>query len=198
MIRTYCMQCLMLALHEQRSKSAIARYLAFALFLLLAGATSARAQVTARIKGTITDPSAAAVASASITLRNTETGATRTVSSESDGTYLFLALPVGTYEIAASKSGFQDSVRTGLQLNVNQEVSVDLRLQVSFVRAAVTVSGDAPIVSTTTSDFAVSGNRPQQNMFLLNGVEYTGAAENNMQPGGPSGMLLGVDAVREF
>src|SRR5262249_19662522 len=38
----------------------------------------------------------------------------------------------------------------------------------------------------------------QQNLFLLNGVEYTGAAENNMQPGGTSGMLLGVDAVREF
>ncbi len=52
--------------------------------------------------------------------------------------------------------------------------------------------------STTANNFAVSGNRPQQNIFLLNGVEYTGAAENNMQPGGSSGMLLGVDAVREF
>src|SRR6266404_2668396 len=52
--------------------------------------------------------------------------------------------------------------------------------------------------STTANNFAVEGNRPQQNLFLLNGVEYTGAAENNMQPGGPSGMLLGVDAVREF
>ncbi len=52
--------------------------------------------------------------------------------------------------------------------------------------------------STTANNFAVSGNRPQQNIFLLNGVEYTGAAENNMQPGGTSGMLLGVDAVREF
>ncbi len=52
--------------------------------------------------------------------------------------------------------------------------------------------------STTANDFSVSGNRPQQNMFLLNGVEYTGAAENNMQPGGTSGQLLGVDAVREF
>jgi len=52
--------------------------------------------------------------------------------------------------------------------------------------------------STTANNFAVSGNRPQQNLFLLNGVEYTGAAENNMQPGGASGMLLGVDAVREF
>ncbi len=52
--------------------------------------------------------------------------------------------------------------------------------------------------STTANNFAVSGQRPQQNLFLLNGVEYTGAAENNMQPGGTSGMLLGVDAVREF
>ncbi len=52
--------------------------------------------------------------------------------------------------------------------------------------------------SSTGNNFAVSGNRPQQNLFLLNGVEFTGAAENNMQPGGPSGNLLGVEAVREF
>ena len=52
--------------------------------------------------------------------------------------------------------------------------------------------------STTGNNFAVEGNRPQQNLFLLNGVEFTGAAENNMQPGGTSQQLLGVDAVREF
>jgi len=52
--------------------------------------------------------------------------------------------------------------------------------------------------STTGNNFAVSGNRPQQNLFLLNGVEFTGAAENNMQPGGTSQNLIGVDAVREF
>ncbi|MBV9770444.1 MAG: carboxypeptidase regulatory-like domain-containing protein, partial [Bryobacterales bacterium] len=52
--------------------------------------------------------------------------------------------------------------------------------------------------STNGNNFAVSGNRPQQNLFLLNGIEFTGAAENNMQPGGTSQQLLGVDAVREF
>ncbi len=52
--------------------------------------------------------------------------------------------------------------------------------------------------STTGNNFAASGNRPQQNLFLLNGIEFTGAAENNMQPGGPSQNLLGVEAVREF
>ncbi len=52
--------------------------------------------------------------------------------------------------------------------------------------------------STTANNFAVSGNRPQQNLFLLNGIEFSGAAENNMTPGGASGQLLGVDAIREF
>ena len=52
--------------------------------------------------------------------------------------------------------------------------------------------------STAANMFSVAGNRPQQNLFLLNGIEYTGAAENNMQPGGVSGQMLGVDAVREF
>ena len=52
--------------------------------------------------------------------------------------------------------------------------------------------------STTANNFSVNGNRPQQNLFLLNGIEFTGAAENNMTPGGASGQLLGVDAVREF
>ena len=52
--------------------------------------------------------------------------------------------------------------------------------------------------STVGNNFAVSGNRPQQNLYLLNGIEFTGAAEVNMQPGGVSEELLGVDAVREF
>ena len=46
--------------------------------------------------------------------------------------------------------------------------------------------------------FSVSGRRPQDNLFLLNGIEYTGASLINVTPGGTSGQLLGVDAVREF
>src|SRR5947209_4025929 len=46
--------------------------------------------------------------------------------------------------------------------------------------------------------FSVSGRRPQESIFLLNGVEYTSASEINLTPGGASGQLLGVDAVREF
>ncbi len=67
---------------------------------------------------------------------------------------------------------------------------------VSFT--AEKVGGIGVSNSTVGNDFAVSGNRPQQNLFLLNGIEFTGAAENNMQPGGTSQELLGVDAVRQF
>ena len=52
--------------------------------------------------------------------------------------------------------------------------------------------------SSVGNMFAVSGRRPQDNLFLLNGIEYTGASLINVTPGGTSGELLGVDAVREF
>jgi len=189
------------------------------------------------------------VPNANVKATNLETGAIRSSVTDGAGEYLVLALPVGEYEVRVTRPGFQDAVRGGIHLDVGREADVDLRLQVGTVKAEVRVTGDAPVVSTTTQDisglvgeqavkdlplngrsydlllplnpgivnftsqktggtgisnsstannFAVSGNRPQQNLFLLNGVEYTGAAENNMQPGGPSGMLLGVDAVREF
>jgi len=219
------------------------------LSMMLSCLPSARAQVSASIKGIVTDASGAPVPAATVTTKNTETGAVRTAITDDAGRYQMAWLQVGQYEVAAGKSGFQEEIRSGIRLVVGQEATVDLKLQVSTVQAAVTVTGDAPIVSTTTKDisglvgeqqvkdlplngrsydlllslnpgvvnftwmktggtgisnsttgnnFAVSGNRPQQNLFLLNGVEFTGAAENNMTPGGTSGMLLGADAVREF
>ena len=225
--------------------------LAFSTLLLaqLCSSSPAWAQVSASIKGLVTDASGAAVTSASVTAKNLETGAIRTRVTDDAGRYLLLALPVGEYEVRVAKAGFRDAVRNGIHLVVAQEASIDLQMQVGGVSSEILVTGDAPMVTTATKDinglvseqaikdlplngrsfdlllllnpgivnftsqktggtgisnsstannFAVSGNRPQQNLFLLNGVEYTGAAENNMQPGGASGELLGVDAVREF
>jgi hypothetical protein len=224
-------------------------FLLLPIWLTIVFPPAAHAQVSASITGIVTDPSGAPVPLATVKAKNLETGAVRNSITADSGRYLVLSLPVGEYEVLASKSGFQDALRSGIRLVVGQEASVDLKLQVTAVTAEVRVNGDAPIVSTTTKDisglvgeqqmkdlplngrsydlllplnpgvvnftwmktggtgisnsttgnnFAVSGNRPQQNLFLLNGVEFTGAAENNMQPGGTSGMLLGVDAVREF
>ena len=48
------------------------------------------------------------------------------------------------------------------------------------------------------NNFSISGNREDYNLFLLNGIEYTGVSTADVIPGGLSGQLLGVDAVREF
>jgi len=52
--------------------------------------------------------------------------------------------------------------------------------------------------SSVGSMFSVAGRRPQDNLFLLNGIEYTGASLINTTPGGTSGQLLGIDGIREF
>ena len=231
------------------SSRAFSRLTPLALFAMLVCGPRTHAQVSASIEGLVIDSSRSPVASSRVNARNIETGVTRTTTTDDTGRYLLLSLPVGEYELRVSKPGFRQAIRSGIQLAVGQEASVDLTLQISAATAEVRVIGDAPIVSTTTQDisglvgeqqikdlplngrsydlllplnpgvvnftslktggtgisnsttgnnFAISGNRPQQNLFLLNGVEYTGAAENNMQPGGTSGMLLGVEAVREF
>jgi hypothetical protein len=56
-------------------------------------------------------------------------------------------------------------------------------------------------LNTSTSNgntFTVAGRRPSDNLFLLNGIEYTGASQLAVTPGGVSGELLGIDAIREF
>ena len=232
-----------------RPESIVVRCMLLGLLALTVWLPAAHAQVSASIRGFVTDASGAPVAQAAVKAKNLETGAVRTANTDDAGRYLVLALPVGKYEVRISKSGFQDAVQSGIYLVVGEEASVDLRLQVNTLKSEVNVTSDAPIVSVTTQDisglvgeqavkdlplngrsydlllplnpgivnftsqktggtgisnsstasnFSVTGNRPQQNIFLLNGVEYTGAAENNMTPGGPSGMLLGVEAVREF
>ena len=234
---------------SSRSNWARQRRMLPTLLMMLTCWPSTRAQVPSSIKGVVTDPSGAPVPAATVTTKNTETGAARSAGTDDEGRYQIVWLPVGQYQVAVTKPGFEEAIRSGIRLVVGQEARVDLTLEVSTVKAEVTVTQDAPMVSTTTRDisglvseqqlkelplngrsydlllplnpgivnftwmktggtgisnsttgnnFAVSGNRPQQNLFLLNGVEFTGAAENNMQPGGTSGMLLGVDAVREF
>lgn len=56
----------------------------------------------------------------------------------------------------------------------------------------------AAVGSGAGAYFSVAGRRPNENLFLLNGVEYTGTSEGTVTPGGVSGLLLGIDAVREF
>ncbi len=85
---------------------------------------------TASISGRITDASNAAVPSASVVVKNTGTSASQTTVTDDQGRYTVPDLPVGSYEIQASKAGFQNSVHTGITLSVGSAPVVDLQLTV--------------------------------------------------------------------
>src|SRR5580704_7596764 len=105
---------------------AASRLKLFACLLLLSLAHPVQAQVTASIKGIVTDASGAAVPSAAVRVKNLETGAIRNTSTDDAGRYLVLALPVGEYEVRVSKQNFQDSTHTGIHLVVGQEATVNV------------------------------------------------------------------------
>ena len=221
------------------------RVLTFAGLALVSFGVPAWAQVTAAISGRVEDASGASISGVTVTVTSQETGAARTVTTGAAGNYEVPALPIGPQEIRASKTGFKSEIRSGVQLAVGQEAVVNLTLEVGEVAEQVTVTGEAPVVNTTTASvsglvgerevkdlplngrsfdnlialnpgaiaynlkspntitsngntFAVAGRRPGDNIFLLNGVEYTGSSQLAVTPGGVSGELLGIDAVREF
>jgi hypothetical protein len=103
----------------------LGRVLAVVLFLGFASLGVAQLD-TGTISGTVTDPSGAAVPGAAITIRNVETGITRTSETNAAGRYEAVALPVGTYEVRASLAGFQTLVRSGITLTVGRNAVVDM------------------------------------------------------------------------
>src|SRR5213595_2439319 len=104
--------------------------LVFGIFVLLTSPVCGSAQVTATILGKVEDTSGAAVGGATVTVKSLETGATRTVTTDETGNYRVLSLPLGAQEVRAEKPGFKSAVRTGINLAVAQEATVNLRLDV--------------------------------------------------------------------
>ena len=137
-----------------RTELMIVRYVLLALLTLTLRLPAAQAQVSASIRGIVTDASGAPVAQVAVRTKNLETDAVRTTTTDDAGRYLVLALPVGKYEVRISKSGFQDAVQSGIHLVVGEEAKVDLQLQLPTVKSEVNVTGDAPIVSVTTRDIS--------------------------------------------
>ena len=212
-------------------------------------ASSAHAQVVGgTITGTVLDPTGAVVPNAKVTVRNTDTGAQRILTTDNSGRFSAPSVPVGAYKVSVQAGTFSPFEHRNIQLTIGQ--SLDLPLTLSIAGSETVTVNEAPNTINTSTEqtsglvnarqikelplngrsydqlltlnpgtvnytqqrsggtgtsnssvgnmFAVAGRRPQDNLFLLNGVEYTGASLINNTPGGTSGQLLGIDGVREF
>jgi Carboxypeptidase regulatory-like domain len=123
--------------------------LIFALALFTCGRLLAG--VTASISGTVTDPSGAVVAGATVTATNVDTGVATTLTTNAQGFYSFQSLPLGNYTISVQQSGFKGYAQTGLVLDVNSALVIDVQLQVGSTAEKVEVSADALHVDTEST-----------------------------------------------
>jgi Carboxypeptidase regulatory-like domain len=136
---------------EGSSHSFHARFRAFGFILLLGSllAVTASAQLyTGSVAGVVTDPSGAVIPNAQLHLTDEEKGFGFTAASEASGAYVIRQVPPGTYKLAVQAQGFQSQVRTGIKLDVSQNISVDFSLKVGSVTENVQVSEAAPLLST--------------------------------------------------
>jgi predicted porin len=105
----------------------VALFLAAIIFCL--SAFPAWAQTGANLSGVVTDQSGAALHDVAVTIRNVDTGATRTIETDRRGHYQASGLRPGTFEIRAASPGFADEARMGISLAVGQDATVDIKMQ---------------------------------------------------------------------
>lgn len=159
--------------------------LALALALVVFSA-SAWGQATTSLRGTVVDPSGAAISGAKVTLTATATNTTRATTTNATGAYSFPAVAPGMYSLTVTANGFQTYAETGLQLMVSLPASRNVQMKVGSVAQTVQVNERAPLLNTTDASLGQTmgsesiKNLPveAENMSLLlsfqPGVVYNG------------------------
>ena len=155
-----------------------------AMLVILAWGSATPAQTfRGTILGTVADSSGAAIAGATVTIKNTGTGLTRTVTTSDDGSFTVPELPIGVYSVSVEKTGFKTGVVTGIQVEVGSDRRADITLQPGELAQRVEVSGEVlPQVESTNNvlggiiesrivtNLPVNGRDYQKLIFLVPGV----------------------------
>src|SRR5205823_10208892 len=118
-------------------------------FLLLLISTSLMAQTfRGTILGTVTDPQGAVIPGAKVTVHNVNTGLERTTQTSEDGSYSVPELPIGTYNITATQTGFQTAVISNVAVDVAAEKRVDFVFRAGQVSEKVEVKSQTAAYGT--------------------------------------------------
>jgi hypothetical protein len=165
-------------------------------------------QVTASIRGSVLDPSGATIPSAAVTAKQLETGLTRTATTDRDGAYVLVELPIGHYELEVRAKGFQTYLQQGITLDVNETATIGIHLKLGSETQQVEVRADASLVQSTVSslgqtvmereilDLPLDGRNFSQLGLLQTGV--VPLTPGLLEAGGPArqGQAYAVDGQR--
>ncbi len=155
-------------------------------FLLTLVVMAAAQSGTTSLRGTVTDPSLATISGATVSLSSPERGFARTVTTSSTGTYEFLQLQPGTYQITVEMPGFRKAEQKQIQLLVDTPSTLNVKLDVGATTETIEVSGEAPVINTTDASVGnafsenqvkslpMEGRNVPDLLSLQAGVAYTG------------------------
>jgi len=155
-------------------------FLLFALVVLLPGVVFGQVAITGKITGVVNDASGGAVANATVTVKSSALMAPRSITTSTDGVYLFDLLPPGTYEVTITATGFETFTETGIVLTAGFTATVNAKLQIGEMNQTVKVEGE-PVVdlqnvqTSTTFDQTLlqdipSGRDPWSTVAQMPGV----------------------------
>lgn len=161
------------------------------LFAFLPAALRSQSSSTGTVAGTITDPSGAAIAAASVTLTDKGTNISRTASTNENGRYLFVDIPSGTYDVSVNKQGFRISKLTNQAVSVGTALTLNVTLEVGSVAETVEVTASNAELQTlnATVGNTVSGTA----LNSLPSISRDASTFFTLQPGvSPDGSVAGV------
>src|SRR5437879_461467 len=165
---------------------------------------------TGTISGVVQDTSGAVIAGAMVTVRNVDTGAVRSLTSDEGGRYVVPVLPVGNYSVQGQQAGFKTEIRSGIDLTVGREEVINLTLNVGALADTVTVTAEAPMVETTTAamsslvdqrtirDLPLDGRTYDQIAMLQPGVVTMGAGQASAAFDYGTGTRFNVNGSRAY
>ena len=130
----------------------------------------------ASIEGVAKDQQGGVLPGVTVTLRNQDSGVTRTATTETDGRYRFLALPPARYHLSAQLSGFAPKEVGDIQVTIGLSVTQDFTMGIQVVQESVTVTGEAPTIDTTKSEVAGVVTQQQIQTLPVNSRQFLNLA----------------------
>jgi carboxypeptidase family protein/TonB-dependent receptor-like protein len=123
------------------------------------------------LSGRVSDDSGAALPGVTMTATNAATGFNRTVITETDGSYRFASLPIGTYDVTADLNGFGSVTTRNVEVNVSTDRTLNVTLKQATVKEQITVTAASPLIETTPAIGTVVSQREIANL-PLNGRQF--------------------------
>ena len=143
------------------------------LMVIMTFCVVAWAQDTASITGTVTDASGAAIPNAQVAVSNAAMGISRTAATNGSGDFLFASLPIGSYDLTVTSTGFKKYEAKGVVLNVGEKARVNIALEVGAASTEIIVEGSQVAqVETQSSDLGGTVTGKEITQLELNGRDF--------------------------